>query len=168
VNNERKPAVLLIGVGNPLRGDDGAGPMLVRQLQDRLPASVEVLELDGEGTRLMAAWEGADTVILVDATRSGAEPGTVYRFDAAETAVPADLFHYSSHLIGVAEAVELARSLGRLPQRVLIYGIEGAHFGFGTALSPAVAAAVADVAEEVRAWLWQGNESALPPAFSAR
>ena len=65
---------------------------------------------------LMDAWEGAETVWLVDAVSSGAQAGAVHRVDASEEELPARLFRASTHHFGLAEAVELARALGRLPR----------------------------------------------------
>ena len=85
--------------------------------------------------------DGADEIVLVDAVSSGAPPGTVHSFDASAEPLPAVLFGASStHALGLAEAVELARSLGRLPGRVLVYGVEGGTFAYGKGLSPEVEA----------------------------
>ncbi len=143
---------LIIGVGNPLRCDDGAGPAVVRcLLEQALPTTVKLMEHHGEGASLIEAWQGYRRVLLVDATCSDAAVGTVQRFDALQVELPKGLFHYSSHLFGVAEAVELARSLERLPGNLIIYGIAGTEFGYGEALSPEVAVAVVDVTNRIRA-----------------
>ncbi|MEZ5583095.1 MAG: hydrogenase maturation protease [Candidatus Competibacteraceae bacterium] len=118
----------IIGVGNALRGDDGCGPAVVRSLTGRVPNTVASLEHNGDGISLLDIWEGAAWVIVVDAANSGATPGTIYRFDAAETQLPRGFFHASTHELGVAEAVELARSLGRLPERLIVYAIGGECF----------------------------------------
>lgn len=106
----------------------------------------------------MEAWQGRDFVILVDAALSGAAVGTVHRFDAAETEIPAGLFHYSSHQFAVAEAVEMARVLGRLPRRLLVFGIEGGDFSYSQELSPEVAEAVDRVVEEIAALAHARND----------
>lgn len=136
----------VIGVGNRFRSDDGAGPRVAGLLKD---SGLDVLELAGEGAELIEAWSGAERVIVVDAARSGAPPGTVHRFEAGDKPLPTGFFHYSTHQFGVAEAIETARALGRLPARLSVYGIEGAVFGFGEGLSPAVEAACRAVADEI-------------------
>lgn len=146
-----KPAALIIGAGNPLRRDDGAGTAVVRKLLSALPKDVAVIEHHGDGLSLMQLWQDIDKVVLVDAAFSGALPGTVYRFDGSETELPRQLFTHSSHLLGVAEGVEMARALGRLPSKLIIYGIEGATFDYGEELSPEVARAVEEVAGKIRA-----------------
>ena len=94
--------------------------------------------------------EGADSLWLVDAVSSGAPPGTVHRIDAGGRALPADLFRASTHHLGLADAVELARALGRLPARVVFYGIEGESFDAGQGLTTDVAGAVECVAQTVQ------------------
>jgi hydrogenase maturation protease len=119
-------------------------------LEGTLPEGVEVLEREGEPTSLIDSWEGADAVWLVDAVSSGAEPGTVHRHDASAQELPARLFDTSTHHFGLGEAVEIARALGRLPGTAIVFGIEGANFETGEALSPEVEAAAARVAGAVR------------------
>jgi hydrogenase maturation protease len=141
---------LVIGIGNAWRSDDAAGLAVARALQESPPPGAEVLAREGEPTELIDVWAGKDAVWLVDAVSSGAAPGTVHRLDASAEPLPAALFRVSSHLVGLAEAIELARALDRLPVRVVVYGIEGARFEAGEGLSPEVADAVARVAAAVR------------------
>ena len=90
--------------------------------------------------------------MLVDAVASGAPPGTLHRFDASEDAVPARTFRSSTHAIGIAEAIELARALGRLPRRVRRLRHRGARsFETGSSLTPAVESAVAFLVKDVLA-----------------
>jgi hydrogenase maturation protease len=135
--------VTVVGLGNEWRVDDGVGIEVARRLGGT--------QLSGEPVGLVEALNGSAEIVLVDAVSSGAAPGTVHVFEAGSAPLPAAVFGATStHTIGLAEAVELARSLGRLPQRVLVYGIEGSDFGFGKRLSPEVAAAADRVVEEVR------------------
>jgi hydrogenase maturation protease len=140
----------VIGVGNPWRGDDAAGLAVAQLLRQTAPPGVEVLEREGEPTGLLDAWQGADAVWLVDAVVSGTAPGTVHRLDASAQELPAELVSASTHHLGIAEAVELARALGRLPARVVFYGIEAAGAEPGDELAPEVEAAVERVAAALR------------------
>lgn len=140
--------LLVIGVGNRLRSDDGAGPRVLDALRDG-GCSAELVEVAGDCAALIDLWEGRERVIVVDATRSGTTPGTVVRLDAIARPIPAETFIHTSHAFGVAEAVETARALGRLPESLIVWGIEGAEFGFGEDLTPAVQAAVEAVAAEI-------------------
>jgi hydrogenase maturation protease len=142
---------MVIGIGNRDRGDDGAGCAVAEVLRGGLPASIEVAEHDGEAASLLARLEGAAAAFLVDACVSDAPPGTVRRFDVAAAPLPHNAFGLSSHGLGLATAVELARALGQLPRRCVVYAIEGQSFAAGAPLSPPVGEAVAAVARLLRA-----------------
>jgi hydrogenase maturation protease len=141
---------VVIGVGNEMRGDDAVGLAVVRALSGTLPDGVAVLECEGEPVSLLAAWEGHARAIVVDATQSGADPGTIRRITAHDGPLPPALGSSSTHLLGLADAVELARALGRLPEATIVYGIEGASFSAGAGLSEPVAAAAERVAASIR------------------
>lgn len=133
-------ARLVVGIGNLMRGDDAAGLRVVQALG----ISETVLEHDGEPASLIALWEDYDEVVLVDAVSADQPPGTVIEIDATHSALPAAMCH-STHALGPAEAVELARALGKLPTKITLLGIEGRTYSFGTGLSPEVESAVGDV-----------------------
>lgn len=140
---------IVIGIGNPDRGDDAAGRLVARRLSERLSPDVTVVELDGEVTSLLAHLESASAAWLIDACQSGAPAGTIRRYDAGEAALPQDWHDLSCHALGLREAIELARKLGRLPPHCIIYAIEGTSFDHGAPVQPAVAAAIEDVAERI-------------------
>jgi len=141
--------ILVIGVGNAYRGDDGAGIAVARKLAAQSLPGVRVMEMNGEGTSLVEAWKDAPSALLVDAVSSGAVPGTIHRFEAQAGPLPTELEYRSSHSFGVAEAVEVARALGRLPPRLVIYGIEGSLFAPDQELSPEVEKAVRQVVDRL-------------------
>jgi len=141
------PSIVVIGVGNEYRSDDGVGIVVARCLRERFLTKITVLEESGEGAALIDSWKGATWVLLVDAVRSGAPPGTIHRFDAHAAQIPAGFFHYSTHAFSMAEAIELARSLDQLPPQLIVYGIEGENFAAGVGLSPASEQAVGKVVE---------------------
>ena len=144
-----RTAVRIIGIGNEFRSDDGVGVVVARRLKPRLPSGVIVQEESGEGTALIEAWQGADTVVLVDAVQSGVAPGTIHRFEAHEQALPDQMFCCSSHSFGVVQAIEMARELGRLPRRLIVHGIEGQHFEAGTELSSEIEGAAKLVEDHI-------------------
>ena len=130
--------VVVIGVGNSLRGDDAAGLLVARRVRERAPG-VDVFEHEGEPTGLLALFGGAHTAILVDAVQGAGEPGSVQRFEAGDEPLPASLRgSTSTHAVGLAEAIELFRALGRLPPRVVVLGIRGACFEAGRVCSPEI------------------------------
>jgi hydrogenase maturation protease len=143
---------LVIGVGNEYRSDDGIGLLVARRVREQR-SDVACIEASGEGASLMAQWRALDHVVLIDAVRSGSRPGRVHRLDARNQSIPSDFFHYSTHAFGVAEAVEMARTLGTLPEQLIVFGIEGKKFDAGRAPSPEVDAVVDDVMNRVLAEL---------------
>ncbi|MGH3139304.1 MAG: hydrogenase maturation protease [Gaiellales bacterium] len=153
----------VICVGNRMRGDDAVGLEVAGHLRGTLPPGVELVEHEGEPTSLIDAWDGADALWIVDAVSSGSQAGTVHRLDAGDRALPPDPFRASTHHVSLAEAVELARAIGRLPPRTVVYGIEGGSYAVGDPLTPAVAAAAVAVADAVR-----GEAAALEPAVRKR
>ncbi|MGE5488782.1 MAG: hydrogenase maturation protease [bacterium] len=135
---------LIIGCGNPDRGDDAAGILVARRLRER---GIAALEHSRDGLDLMEAWLGAPRVILIDAVLTGAPAGTVLEWDGR--AVNPAGSGAGTHGFGVAEAIGLARVLGRLPESLAIIGIEAASFAHGAALTPEVARSVEHVAERI-------------------
>ena len=143
----------LIGLGNAIRGDDAVGLLVARRARQIAGDDVEVLELEGEPLDLIGAWESAGAVVVVDAVRSGAQPGTIVTHDVLASPLPAGLAAASTHALGLAEAVELARSLGRLPERLVIVGVEAADLTPGAPPTAPVAAAVGAAAAQALATL---------------
>ena len=141
---------LVIGVGNPLRRDDGAGAAVIALLRGHCEA--DLLTEPGDGARLMDSWQSYRRVWVIDASCSRATAGHIQRIDISEAAwqgLPAGLLYSSSHQFGLAAALDTARALQRLPPALVVFAIEGAEFGFGEGLSAPVAAAVAAVAEAI-------------------
>lgn len=141
--------ILVVGIGNEYRSDDGVGLVVARELQVRNLPRISVIECNGDGAELMEIWKSAATVFLVDAVSSEAEPGTIYQLDALVQPIPASFSFPSTHAFGVAEALGLARALHQLPSRLVIYAIEGKNFTAGIGLSPEVKEAVREVVEQL-------------------
>jgi hydrogenase maturation protease len=139
----------VIGIGNRFRRDDSVGLQVLDAVEPRLPGCVDAVESNGDAFAMVTTWDGADQAVLVDAVSSGGKPGTIYRFDGAHR-LPAKFFRAaSSHTLGLGEALELARTLGRLPPKVTVVGIEAGDFAQGEALSDPVEAALPRAAELV-------------------
>jgi len=134
--------IVVIGVGNEFGGDDAAGLLVARRLKEIVHGGVIVLEHSGDGAALMELWEDAESVVLIDASGSGAVPGTIQRFDASAKPLPARSVRHSSHAFGVPEAIETSRALKQLPPHVIVYAIEGRNFAAGAPVSPEVEAAI--------------------------
>ncbi|NDL59664.1 hydrogenase maturation protease [Phytoactinopolyspora mesophila] len=132
--------IVVIGVGNDLRRDDGLGPTVIRRLGRCTLPHVTLAVCDGEPSRLLELWSGADLAIVVDAVQNDpARPGHLHEI-IVDRPVAANQARTSSHGLGVGEAVELALTLDRMPRRLVILAVEGADFSVGQGLTPAVVA----------------------------
>ena len=137
----------VICCGNPDRADDSAALLVAQQLRESgIPAEIQ----PGDALDLIESWDETDDVIVVDATVTGAAPGTVRVWDGAlpEQVVTGSA---STHGLGVAEAIYLAEILHRLPKHLRVYGIEGKEFRPGACISPEVREAADKVAKEIAA-----------------
>lgn len=148
-STEARHPVRIIGVGNLFRGDDAAGLLAARRLKALVEDRAEVIEAELAGLDVLDLMAEASAVILIDAARSGRPAGTIHRLDASAGPISADLFPHSTHVLHAVDAIELGRTLGLLPPRVLVYGMEVGDTTAGNALSPAVAGALEQVVERV-------------------
>ena len=141
----------VIGIGCDLRGDDAAGPAVVRLLQGS-PASAHVeLVVAAQPIDAIDHWAGACLAVVVDSVVSGEPPGTIHCFDGASEGMWCEArTHPGTHGLGLAEAMQIGRALGRTPDRLVVIGIEGSEYGHGTPMSAEVAAAVEAAAERIR------------------
>jgi len=130
--------LLVIGIGNEFRNDDGIGLHVVRKLRKLNLSGIQIMEKSGEGAQLIELWKNETGVLIIDATSSGSEPGTIHRLDVAKKTIPSKFFHYSTHNFSVAEAVEMARTMKQLPTHFILYGIEGKDFSQGVDITPVV------------------------------
>ena len=136
-------ARILIGFGNPDRADDAAGWAVAD-----LVSGWSVERSLGGSFELVDCWAPDDDVVIVDAMQTGADPGTVRRFDARRRRLPHGAFS-STHSLGPSAVVALANSLRKMPRSLTVVGIEADTFDMGAAMTPAVADAVSVVAEEL-------------------
>jgi hydrogenase maturation protease len=133
---------ILIGVGNRDRGDDAAGPMVCDRVQAQLGAgAIRTFVCEGSILDLALHWEHDDHVIIVDAMQPGAEPGRIVTVDATVEALPTP-GAVSTHEIDVTVAIELARAIGRMPERLVLIGIEAAQSDWASLPSAPVDAAI--------------------------
>jgi len=141
--------VVVIGVGNEFRRDDGAGLAVVTSLRGRVPPGVELALTGGEPTRLIETWTGAALAIVVDAVRADPpRPGRVHRF-VLDRPLAGTTRTASSHGFGLDDAVRLALALDRMPGLLVVHAIEAADLSQGQGLTPLVAAAVGEAARGV-------------------
>lgn len=144
---------LVIGCGNLLRGDDGVGPILIRQLWELgLPEGMRVADGGTAGMDVAFKMRGADQVIIVDACRTGAEPGTLYQVPGEQLEQLPPLEGINLHAFRWDHALAFGRWLlkDEYPRDITVYLIEGAEFGHGAPLSPAVQASMERLAAQLK------------------
>jgi hydrogenase maturation protease len=139
------PHVLVIGLGNPDRGDDALGREAARRLAENPQPGIKIIQRDGGGLGLLDDWNGYNTVLLLDAAAPCGQPGHIHRINLSEQKLPPGFSSNSTHGLGIAEAVQMATALGRLPPQLIIYAVEGKSFDFGAPLTPKVAAAMPEL-----------------------
>ncbi|MGB4503588.1 MAG: hydrogenase maturation protease [Syntrophaceticus sp.] len=141
---------LIICCGNLYSSDDAVGMHVAWRLKEmKLPNKVQLIEAGTPGLNLLDIWEGAKNVIIVDAVTSGSPPGTIHVFDGASLP-PRDFLPLCLHGFNVIDAIDLARSLKRLPENLRIVGIEIlTEEAYYEGLSEHVAAAVESACERV-------------------
>lgn len=136
---------LIIGCGNLLRGDDAAGPVLVRRLWERgLPEGVRCADGGTGGMDVAFQMRGVPRVILVDACRSGSEPGAIFCVPGNQVERLPPVAGINLHAFRWDHALAFARWLLKedYPQNITVYLVEAAQIEFGAPLSPAVDAAL--------------------------
>lgn len=141
---------LVLGIGNPLMGDDGVGSQVVELLQaGTLPPNVKVEDAGLPGWGLPAWFEGWSNVILVDAVQMGQAPGNWRRFCPEEMRVELENDALSLHQPDLACGLALAEALELLPENLVLYGVEPADVDPGAALSPQVRHSLPDVVASI-------------------
>lgn len=142
-------SVLVVGVGVSKHGDSSAGKWVVKRLMGKTAPGVRMMEQVSDPAFLLESWRGYPVVILVSAVTSGAKPGTLFRLEAHKKPLPPLFFPKKSLVPGLFEAVESARAQGTLPDRLIVYGIEGKRFKEGDKMVEEVKEATRKVAERV-------------------
>lgn len=174
------PRTAVIGVGNEFRHDDGVALSVIARLEERaagrpLPGT-EFVVSDGDPGRMIALWENADLAVVVDAAQESPappgpapDPGHVHRLelDRRELGQPLTARTHSTHGLGLGQAVEIARTLGRLPGHLVVYTVELADISLGTGLSAPVAAAVDPLVERIEADIARHHEAAAGGASAS-
>lgn len=159
---------LVIGLGTEDRGDDGLGLDAVRALRSEGGVAADLVEGPGDLTRLLDLFEGRERVVIIDAVRSGASPGTLHRFE--RTALPAAAKfaggrEVSSHGVTLGDVLELGWILNGLPKELVIVGLEAGAPVWGSERSSAVRESLPTLCARVRD---EVSASAMSPPSSLR
>lgn len=141
-------STLILGLGNSLRGDDGAGPAVIEWLdQQALPAEVEAIDGGTAGLDIVSTLMEHERAIIVDAANIGRAPGAWVRFTPDVARLKDNNTALSLHSAGLAEALALGAALNVLPREIIIYGVQPKSTDWLPQLSDEVQAAVTEVGQ---------------------
>jgi hydrogenase maturation protease len=150
---------VVIGVGNTILSDDGAGVHAARLLQGdpRVPAGVTILDGGTLGIELVPYASDASRVLFLDAVNSGAAPGTLTRMTGRDLLGTSG--GWSVHQLGVADLIAALALVSAGPQDIVVLGVQPAHTDWGTSLSPDVESALSGLVDKALAQLQLWKES---------
>ncbi len=147
---------IVIGLGNPLMGDEGIGTALIEKLTDlaaagSVPGAESVQFLDGGtgGMNLLHSIAGRKKAVLIDCALMGAEPGTLRRFTPGQVRTVKKLAHQSLHEVDILRVIELARQLDECPDQIVFFGIEPAEITQRMDLSQSLKAQIDDYIQAI-------------------
>lgn len=155
---------VVIGIGNTIHQDDGAGVHALRRLEtdSRLPDDVVLIDGGTRGLELLADVQDCSRLLLLDAIHVGEEPGTVIRTDDLRGLPGAA----SVHQIGLGDLLATLPLISDTPTEIVLLGIQPAETGWGTELSPPVAAKLGELVdaaiEQLTVWSCTKCPSQLP------
>ncbi|MCF7876494.1 hydrogenase maturation protease [Candidatus Bipolaricaulota bacterium] len=139
----------VLGIGNTLKGDDGIGVVLVNELKKgEFPGEVEFHEVGTSGMNILHYLEGLDKAVIVDALRSGGDPGDSIFFRPEE--VDSDISVRSTHDANLLEAIELSETLGERPEKIIIMGVIPDDMSIRDGLSPLLQNKLPDLVKKLR------------------
>jgi hydrogenase maturation protease len=142
--------IVILGVGNILLSDEGVGVHVANELMKLdLPPGVTVVEGGTDGFRLIDIIAEADRLIVIDAVKGGAVPGSIYRFNIDEVKDCPPGFKTSVHQIGILEVINLSSLIGKTPNTTVI-GVEPKSLGMGMELSPEIKAKIPRIIELIK------------------
>jgi len=146
----RSGKTLVLGIGNPLMGDDGVGIQAVEMLRThQLPGHIHLEAIATPGWELPNWLEGWHSVILIDAVQMGQTPGTWRKFQPEEVRFLASHNELSLHHSNLADGLALVEALDVLPESVTLYGVEPERVDLGSEVSPSVNACIHDLVTNI-------------------
>lgn len=133
--------IIIVGIGNPYRGDDAAGWAVVDGLKEKLKSGIELMKQRGDIAELIDLFSRYKSVYLVDACNSQLA-GSWQRIDVHQQTIPIENPQTSTHGFSISQAISLAKNLDQLPNKLILYAIYGDHYSVSDTLSPSVARSV--------------------------
>jgi hydrogenase maturation protease len=150
------PKTVVLGIGNVLLSDEGIGVHVANVLSGmELPQGVSVIEGGTDGFSLLNIITEADRLIVVDAVKGGAEPGSIYRFSVDDVRSVPSGFRTSVHQVGILEVIDLSGLIGKTPKTTVI-GVEPKSLDMSLELSPEIKEKIPRIIELVFEELGKG------------
>lgn len=140
--------LIIVGIGNPYRGDDGAGWAVIDGLE-KLGASIKRVKQRGDIAELIDLFTQYKSVYLVDACLCSEPAGTWRRIDLHMESIPNENPLTSTHGFSLSQAISLAKNLDQLPDKLILYAINGDNYNISEALSPPVARSIDSVIKAI-------------------
>jgi hydrogenase maturation protease len=147
--------IAIIGVGNYLMGDEGAGVHAIAILKKtKLPDRIKLIDAGTPGPSLIHMMEGKKAAIIIDCADFGGRPGEVKCFDARDL-LPEKDAKVSMHAADLMGVIALACQLGLAPEKITIVGIQPKDVSMGTRLSEEASAALSSLPKLLKTLLDQ-------------
>jgi len=144
---------LVLGIGNPLRSDDGIGIHVVESLRDEdLSDKIDIKE-GLSGLDILGAIAGYERIIMIDAIKSGGEPGTIYKLSVGDLHAQQTLHTFSTHDVDIPTMLKLGRDLypGKMPEDIVIIAVEAEDIEtFSEICTPKVEKAIQEVVHLIK------------------
>ncbi len=146
--------IVVIGAGNLLMGDDGIGIHAVEALMhEELPSNVKVFDCATRAFDVLECVDGCDKAVIVDAYKKDGIPGSIYRFTFKPDEMLDDSLNLSMHDINFIDALKAGKSIYKLPDEIVVIGIEPQMLECGLGLSPELNNAFPRIIEAIKSEL---------------
>ena len=150
MNHTLQSKIMLIGIGHPDRGDDALGSILLENIKAKVENTLATQHILGDMAQLIDCFEHYHIVIIIDAIVTRQKPiGTCYRFENEAILPISHGVTTSTHSFDLGQTLQLAKNLGVLPNKLILYGIEVGHFEHGKPMSEAVTASLSDLEQSI-------------------
>lgn len=141
--------IIIVGMGNPYRSDDAVGGVVVDGLREKVGPHIKLEKQRGDIAELIDIFSHHKSVYVVDACSGHGQVGTWRRIDVHKQSIIEDNPQTSTHGFSVSQAISLAKNLGQLPHKLILYVVHSDRYSIGKGLSPPVITSVDAVIKSI-------------------
>lgn len=134
--------IIIVGIGNPYRGDDAAGWAVIDALMERIGSIIKLVKQRGDIAELIDIFDQFKSVYLIDACQSQEPIGTWQRIDVKNQPITEGNSQTSTHGFSISQAISMAKNFNQLPDKLILYAISGDSYSISDKLSPPVARSI--------------------------